>query len=112
MLDVLVDHAEARMVFDAYRNVAAHYMASATVVQRSGAGMDSAVVHRVHASAEGVAVVLSSPCATSREAACKRALRALEAEVAQRHQIESLPGIPHSPEGLGEWWELGQVCWR
>jgi len=43
LLDVMANHADARTVFDAYRNVAARCMASAVVVQRSGAGMDSAV---------------------------------------------------------------------
>jgi len=84
LLDVMADHADAPMVFDAYRNVAAHCMASVVVVQRSGAGMVSAAVHRVHASREGIAVVLYSPSAVSREAACERALRALEAEVAEQ----------------------------
>ena len=84
LLDVMANHADILTVFDAYRNVAAHCMASVVVVQRSGAGMVSAAVHRVHASPEGIAVVLYSPSAVSREAACERALRALEAEVAQQ----------------------------
>jgi hypothetical protein len=94
LLDVMANHADARTVFDAYRNVAARCMASAVVVQRSGAGMDSAVVHRVNASAESVAVVLSSPSAMSREAACKHALRALEAESVRQRGNERSIGVP------------------
>jgi len=66
------------------------------IVQRSGAGMVSAAVHRVRASAEGIAVVLYSPSAVGREAACERALRELEAEVAQQRQYESSSEAPNA----------------
>lgn len=98
--DVVEDHPDARTLFDAYRNVAAHLMDSAVVVQRSGGRVRHVLVHRVSATDEGLAIVLSSPSAMSRQTLCAQALKALEADVALvkgKIQVDVVAGQPRLP---------------